>query len=240
MFIPGWIQDYMETSDEVKRYKAFYSDKEGRKLVDKYLSTGRETYPTYIAEVQGMADGSEVKFEDLFLLQISSELKFCHLKEGQIEKEDIANAGKGCTDVLVNGKRCRMIGHNDDWTADVSSRVYIVHVTIADENERVIEQFVSFSYPGYLTGFCFGMNKSLVISLNSLSPKTANRSGVPVAILLRSLLACSSIEECTSAMECKPCGSAYGMNINIATVHGKEMCSMEVYPQQVMMRSSYS
>ena len=192
----------METSEEVQSFKEFYRDGEGRKIVDKYMSTGREMYPVYMAEIQGMADGSGVKFEDLFLLQISSELQFCHLNEGLIKKEDIGNDGKGCTDVLVNGKQCRLIGHNDDWTADVSSRVYIVHVTIADENERVIEQFVSFSYPGYLTGFCFGMNKSLVITLNSLSPKRANKNGVPIAILLRSLLACGSIDDCMSAMEC--------------------------------------
>ncbi|XP_045171347.2 uncharacterized protein LOC123533662 [Mercenaria mercenaria] len=228
----GWIRDYMNTSNDVKQYKRFYNNSEGRKLIEQYMSTGRKSHPNIMSEIQGMADGAEVKFEELFLLQISSEIEFCHMNEVFIEGTGTEHDGKGCTDVLVNRKQCRIIGHNDDWTEDVYSRVYIVHVTIADEKERVIEQFVSFSYPGYLTGFCFGMNKSLVISLNSLSPKKANRTGVPLAILLRSLLACNTIEECSSAMESKPYGCAYGQGINIAAINGTDMCSMEVYPLQ--------
>ncbi|XP_045173400.2 uncharacterized protein LOC123534965 [Mercenaria mercenaria] len=228
----GWIQDYIDTSNEFKQYRTFYNGKEGQRIVDQYMSTARTSHSNIMSEIQGMADGAEVKFEELFLVQISSELKFCHLEEMFRRTDEKENGEKGCTDVLVNRKQCRIIGHNDDWTEDVSSCVCIVHVTIADEKERVIEQFVSFNHPAYLNGFCCGMNKSLVISLNSLLPKKANRTGVPLAILLRSLLACNTIEECSSAMESKPYGCAYGQGINIAAINGTDMCSMEVYPLQ--------
>jgi isopenicillin-N N-acyltransferase-like protein len=234
-FLSGWIKDYLDTSNDVMQYKKFYSCDEGRQIVQQYLSTSRKHYPNIMSEIQGMADGAAVNFEDLFLLQLSSEIEFCHLNEilGDQESNQVE---KGCTDVLVNRKQCRVIGHNDDWTNDVSSRVYIVHVTILDETDHVTEQFVSFSYPGYLTGFCFGMNQSLVISLNSLSPKRANKMGVPLAILLRSLFAYNSIDECYNVMESKPYGCAYGMTINIASINGTEMCSMEIYPQEVRVR----
>lgn len=227
----GWIEDYMATSDDVKQLRMFYGVAKGRKFVENYMMTAKKSHPNIVSEIQGMADGANIKFEELFLLQVASEIQFCHIDEVLGEKLNTAGEGKGCTDVLVNRKHGRFIGHNDDWTEDVSPRVYIVHVTIADERDHVTEQFVSYCYPGYLAGFCFGMNKSLVISLNSLSPRSADPTGVPVMILLRSLFACSSIEECVSTMKNKPYGCAYGMNINIACINGPDMCSVEIYPK---------
>lgn len=220
----------MTTSKDVRLLRKFYASHEGKPLVEKYLSTAQATMPNIVSEIRGLAEGSGQQFMDIFLLQIASEVMFCHAADERETNLD-GKVDKGCTDILVNGKYCRLIGHNDDWSDEVASLVSIVHVTITDDDVR--EKFVSYVYPGYLPGFCYGMNKDLVITLNSLHPREANTRGVPLLILLRSLLSCRTIEECKATLTCHPTGCAYGMNIDIASIHGNEMCSVEVYTDQV-------
>lgn len=239
MFVPDWITDYLQSSDDVITLRDFYATESGQSIVHNYLKTAEKFYPKIVSEIRGLADGAGQKFIDIFMLQIVSEITFCHIHEVKSHQEsDLTSRhkaeNKGCTDILVNTATCRVIGHNDDWTDDVAAFVCIVHVTI--DNGDDIEQFVSYMYPGYIPGFCFGMNKNLVISLNSLSPREANGNGVPLLILLRSLFNCSSIEECIDRMKCDPVGCAYGMNINIAAINSSEMCSMEVYTEKVLAR----
>lgn len=202
--------------------------------MNQYLANAEKYHPRIVSEIRGLADGAGQDFMDIFLLQIVSEITLCHVTEigGSIPNAlDQPPQPKGCTDVLLNAKTCRVIGHNEDWTPEMEPYVCLVHVTI--DGDGVKEQFVSFLYPGFLPGFCFSMNKDLVITLDSLLPKQSNLNGVPLMVLLRSLLSCSTIQECKEQMECKPVGSAYGMAINIAAIHGEDMCSMEVYPEEV-------
>ena len=189
-----------------------------------------------MTEIRGIPDGSDQTFVNIFLLQLASEIRLSHQHEISGIKVKPPKEDKGCTDILINTEGLRMTAHNDDWSHEVSDRVYISHVTIVNKggNEATLqEQFLAYMYPGYLSGFCFGMNKDLVFSLNTVRPVTANRKGVPLAILLRKLLSCKSIQECTTMMENKPLGCAYGMNINIAHIDGESMCSLEVYPEEV-------
>lgn len=228
----GWIQDYLKVSTDVKKFRDFYATSEGKALTAGYLATAKSCYPQIMSEMQGMAKGSETTFEDIFLLQLASEILFCHYDEVVKKLPSSANEGRGCTDVLMNRKNARIIGHNDDWVKDVAEKVFLSHVTITTDDGNIVEQFVTYCYPGYLAGFCFSMNRNLVITLNSLSPKTANTKSVPVSILMRALLAQNTIEKCVAVMENKPLGSAYGMCIDIASIDGTEMCSMEVYTNE--------
>lgn len=220
----------MATSKDVRLFRNYYATDDGKLIVEKYLTTAQTVKPDIVSEIRGIAEGSGHQFMDMFLLQIASEVLFCHAANARDSKLG-EKVDKGCTDVLINGKQCRLIGHNDDWSDEVASRVSIVHVTITNDDVR--EKFVSYVYPGYLPGFCFGMNKDLVITLNSLHPRDANTDGVPLLILLRSLLSCRTIDECRAAMTCQPTGCAYGMNIDIAAIHGSDMCSIEVYTDKV-------
>ncbi|KAL4218305.1 hypothetical protein ACF0H5_023041 [Mactra antiquata] len=225
-----WIKEYLETSNDVERYRNFYDTEHGRAIVNTYMQNGSRSHPNIMSEISGLANGVGASFEDMFLLQIASELDFCHLRQISKPKDDDDVIPKGCTDVLVNLKDYRIMGHNDDWTEDVAARVYIVHVTIENQNGGVKEQFVSYCYPGYLPGFCFGMNESLVVTLNTVCPREANEYGTPLLICLRSLLGCSTVEECVSTMKNEPYGCSYGMNINVGSINSSDMCSMEVSP----------
>lgn len=228
----GWIQDFLNVSEEVKLFREFYSNSKGKTITEGYLDVAKKSHPKIVSEIQGIADGAEVSFNDVFLLQISSEILFCHSKEILKKPPNPSHEGLGCTDVLVNRTKARIIGHNDDWHRDVVDRVFMVHVTITDDKDNVVEQFISFSYPGFLAGFCFGMNKSLVITHNTLIPKEANTNAVPMAILIRSLYAYTSVQDVINAMENKPFGCAYATATHIASIESTEMCSLELHPIQ--------
>ncbi|KAL4219747.1 hypothetical protein ACF0H5_020161 [Mactra antiquata] len=228
----SWINEYCDTSNDLKRFREFYQHEEGKNIVDTYINTSNKSHPGIMSEIRGMADGAGLKFVDIFLLQIASELDFYHIEEIAAGVVDGSKISKGCTDVLVNRKKSRVIGHNEDWTDEVSAYVYIVHVTLTDGNGSEMEQFVSYCNPGYLPGFCYGMNKSLVITLNSLHPNDVNRNSTPLLICLRSLFKCHTIDDCLKTMKNGSYGCAFGMNINIAEINNTSMCSIEVYPDK--------
>ncbi|KAH3894028.1 uncharacterized protein LOC127861692 isoform X3 [Dreissena polymorpha] len=222
----AWIQEYVNGSNQVKAVKDFYAVSKGKDIVSQYMRTSEEYFPDIVEEIRGIATGCCLEFIDIFLLQLMSEIEFCHTI--QLENEKLKSSGKGCTGILLNTQQCRIIAHNDDWHPDVVDKVAIVHVTI-DGPEAIKEQFVSYVYPGFLPGFGFQMNKHLAITLNSLNPAVANTSGVPLVILLRSLLRCKTIDECTTVLDFKPVGCSYGMTINIAEISSNRMSSVEIY-----------
>lgn len=232
----GWIREYLNHSDDVSYFRQFNSTDSGRQLVQDYLATSERSHPHLVAEIRGIASGADACFDDIFLLQLASEIIWCHGPEILGFNLYESNSTRGCTDLLLNGAPIRAIGHNEDWASNVASSSYIVHVTLErvtdTGSKQILEQYLSFMYPGFMAGFGFGMNKDLVISLNSLKSLTANKSSVPLSILLRSLLSCKSIAECVVMMQNKPLGCAYGMNINIGAIHTTEMCSLEVYPDK--------
>lgn len=229
----GWINEYLKQSDDVSYFRKFSRTDTGQQLIQNYLTTAERSHPHFVAEIRGIANGADASFDDIFLLQLASEIIYCHGPDVLGFNLNQKNSSKGCTDLLLNGTSLRAIGHNEDWASDVASCSYIVHVTLeSEESTHILEQYLSFMYPGFLPGFAFGMNKDLVISLNSLKPLTANKSSVPLSILLRSLLSCKSIAECVATMQNKPVGCAFGMNINIGAIHTTEMCSLEVHPDK--------
>ncbi|XP_052797741.1 uncharacterized protein LOC128229887 isoform X2 [Mya arenaria] len=226
----GFINDYMSDSKEVKMYRKFFNDPRGKPIVEQYLETSEKYHPDIMSEIRGIADGSGESFVDIFMLQLASEISMCHYDVLFPSEADSHSTPKGCTDVLVNRQSCRVIGHNEDWAFEVSSRVGIVHVTITGHGEtKPMEQFLSYVFPGYLSGLTFGMNKHLVLTLNSLAPTQANVRGVPLQIVVRNLLTCDSISACVEMMASRPVGCGFGMNINIAEINTDKMCSVEVY-----------
>ena len=52
----------------------FYATKAGRAYYDTYFKTANDTFPGYVAEIQGMADGAGMPFDHLFLNNIGHEM----------------------------------------------------------------------------------------------------------------------------------------------------------------------
>ncbi|KAL4229877.1 hypothetical protein ACF0H5_010268 [Mactra antiquata] len=221
--------------------KNFYNSENGKAIFDEYVTKTTEAFPDIVDEIRGMADGSEMSFDQLFLNSILSEVTLTTISK---KEKEIA----GCTDILVNTDQCKLVGHNEDWDSHVSGHAFLIDVEV-DKDERKIaddidesniretlckrdERFVGFVFPGELVGSTFAMNKHFAFTINTLVPRRFNQGSVILFVLLRALLKCETISECVEVMKCEPYGCSYGININVASLNTSDMWSIEVYPDQ--------
>ncbi|XP_045205518.2 uncharacterized protein LOC123557848 [Mercenaria mercenaria] len=240
-----FIQEHVTTKTAELLY-SFYKTEEGRKLYNAAVETTERCYPHIVEEIKGMAEGSDVSFERLFLQDMVSEILLHHSNKSNEKEVGHDSEIAGCTDIMVNTSDCRVLAHNEDWGTEVENRMYMVDVdldksalcevniknqeTINQVTARRNERYLACIFPGYLAGNTFYVNKTFAVSINSLVPKKVNHGAVPVDILLRALIGCESIEECVAVMKNDPVGCSYGININIASRKSDDMWTLEVYP----------
>ena len=227
--INDWFKDPVGPIDF---FRKFYKDEDGNRVVKQYLETTEKTFPQYVREMRGISDGSGADFEDIFLVNLLSEICFAHKditdRIGNLYPDDEPQKEvAGCTDIYVNRNGMRLIGHNEDGEPGSECYNYLAAITIIEEN-KVQEQFITYMYAGMIPGFSFNATRDFVITCNSLVPKACNHAGVPSAIVIRKILACESIEEISAVVKCDPYGGAYGFNLNIASIKSTDMWSMEV------------
>lgn len=71
-----------------------------------------------------------------------------------------------------------IIGHSEDAFPQCYGRTFIVQAEIVDENGKVVEQFASVAYPGYLPGYTMGFNEhGMMHSINTINPQHRNPKG---------------------------------------------------------------
>src|SRR5258706_6490051 len=92
-----------------------------------YLVPSRAVYPQYIEELEGIAEGAEVSFEDIFVSMCEE------LWEVPIIQ--------GCTDMAARGNATldgtTLIAHTNDLFASAESRLVILKIQAGDEPEII-------------------------------------------------------------------------------------------------------
>jgi len=188
------------------------------------LNLCREKFSNYVTEIEGMADGAEVPFFKLFLLNISSIMA---------EHCPTADLGAtGCTSIICNKEKL-ILGHSEDADKEILNNIYIVEAEILDENGHIIEEFTSFSYAGHLMGYTMGFNnKGMVHSVNTIFPKVFT-SGTPRAFVARALLPVSQLDEALEILRDSGKGISDGFSLNIyfdKKVEGPKFYNIEIGP----------
>ena len=91
-------------------------DPENQVMVEDFRRATQTAFPEYWEELEGMAEGSGLKVEDLFLSNLRGEV--------QQFSDAMTTPLKSCTDVFVDarihagGEGFVGYGHNDDWGMD--------------------------------------------------------------------------------------------------------------------------
>ena len=84
----------------------------------KYLPFAEESTPQYVDEMRGIAEGAEVSFDDILVLNC-------------IEAITSDALHLGCTSLAmgpeVTATGSMLLGHNEDWIPEDLHHVYIVH-----------------------------------------------------------------------------------------------------------------
>ena len=175
----------------------------------KYLPFAEESVPQYVEELQGMAEGAGIDFNDLLVLNCMEALT-----------EDALH--RGCTSLAVapevTADGTLLVGHNEDWLPDDFETVYLVHARPANE-----PAYLAITYGGLLPNIGFNA-RGIAQCCDSVYPNDA-RIGVPRIFVSRAVLAARTLDEAIRAALNRRRAAGY----NHLIVHASgEMYNVEV------------
>jgi len=140
----------------------------------KYVPFAQERYPQYVEELMGIAEGADVTFEDLAVLNAMEAVTMdaLHLTR--------------CTSMAVNDDRTAdghvLMAHNEDWVPEDEDDVFIIHATPKNE-----PPFLAMTYGGLLPNI--GFNAYGVAQLCDSVYPNDSRIGTPRVVVSRAVLA---------------------------------------------------
>jgi isopenicillin-N N-acyltransferase-like protein len=147
-----------------------------------YLAFSRAAYPQYVEELEGIAEGANVSFDELFV-------EMC---EELWEKA----AWRGCTDLVARGRATAdgstLVAHTNDLSPEVEEDLVILRVRAGDEPE-----FLGVSVGG--AGYSAGFNAAGISMTGNQVSSNDIRPGVPRLLIVRAILAAQRLEEAMNA-----------------------------------------
>ena len=143
----------------------------------KYIPFAEERYPEYVDEMRGIAEGADVKFDDIAVLNVM---------EGVVS--DALHLTK-CTSFAVNQERTEnglvLVAHNEDWVPEDEQDVFLIHAR--PDNEPA---FLAMTYGALLPNI--GMNAEGIAQCCDSVTSIDKRIGIPRIIVSRAVLAARS------------------------------------------------
>ena len=191
----------------------FHRTAEGQQRFDQFLTLNRERYPTYITELEGLAQGAQRPFEELLLLNLRGEYRdFFHDFHPH-----------GCCDCAIVTDQVALIGHNEDAAPEFAGHMYLVQATIDDK-----PMITALSYPGFVWGNAFGFNaQGICFSVDNVRP-LQGPPGLARHFVARSLLDATTIDEAIE--RATVAGQASGFHYTIGSVRERRVVSVETSP----------
>lgn len=167
----------------------------------------RAALPEIAAEVEGLAEGLGLPFDQVFAWMARGDLR--------------PDVPEGCTTVMLPGFGGeRVIGHNEDGGPEELSACGLALV----KPEHTVD-FAAFFYPGSLPGGSFGMNaEGLVVTVNNV--RAARKGdGVPRNLVGRAMMACRTLDQAVRLIEALP--RAGGFHFALAQAGDPRLLSVE-------------
>jgi len=139
----------------------------------KYLPFAEERYPQYVDELRGIAEGANILFDDIVVLNAMEAVTMdaLHLTR--------------CTSFAVNEQRTAdghvLVAHNEDWIPEDEDDVYVILAKPRNE-----PPFLAMTYGGLLPNVGFNAN-GIAQLIDSVYP-TDSRIGIPRLVVARAVL----------------------------------------------------
>jgi isopenicillin-N N-acyltransferase-like protein len=172
-----------------------------------FLAPSREIYPKYIEELEGVAEGAEVSFEDIFVSMCEE------LWEVPIIQ--------GCTDMAARGSATldgtTLIAHTNDLSAESESRLVILKIQAGDEPEIIAVS------PGGVA-ISAGYNAAKISLTGNQLDSNDVRPGVPRLLVVRAILGSRTLSEAMTHCLLPQRASSYN---NVVADASGEVYSME-------------
>jgi len=175
------------------------------------LVHSRAVYPQYVEELEGIAKGAGVSFEEVFL-EMCEELWDTAAGRG---------GAKGCTDFAARGRAvtdgATLLAHTNDLPPEAEKDLVILRIKAGDEPE-----FLGVSVGGL--GFSAGFNAAGISMTGNEVTCNDIRLGVPRLLIVRAILAARRLGEAMDACLLPQRASNYN---NIIGDANGEIFSME-------------
>jgi isopenicillin-N N-acyltransferase-like protein len=144
-----------------------------------YLTHSRAVYPRYIEELEGIAEGAGVSFDEVFV-------SMCE------ELWEPAAWVKGCTDMAARGRATldgsTLVAHTNDLSPDAESRLVILKIQAGDEPE-----FIGVSPGG--VAISAGFNAAGISLTGNQLNNNDIRPGVPRLLVARAIMGSRTLSE---------------------------------------------
>lgn len=140
----------------------------------KYMPFAQERYPQYVEEMIGIAEGANVPFDDVAVINALEAVTM-----------DALHLSK-CTTLAVNETRTInghvLAAHNEDWLPEDEPDVYLIHATPLEE-----PPYLAMTYGALLPNIGFNAN-GIAQCCDSVHPDDC-RIGIPRVLVSRAVLA---------------------------------------------------
>jgi len=186
--------------------------------LDQLIAAARRTFPQYVRELEGMADGMGITFARAFLWNCRGDLHW----PDDISPAVAAGLGEGCTSLIIpaNDEQPAVIAHNEDGSADYHEHCYWVSVK-PDKGPT----FESFLYPGMIPGHTMATNGAgIVQTINNIRVHDLG-PGLPRHFVCRAVLDCTTMDEALELL--KRTDRAAGFHHNLGSAREGRLVSVE-------------
>ncbi|XP_026741591.1 uncharacterized protein LOC113503716 isoform X2 [Trichoplusia ni] len=234
------IKSFLSSYENLRDFEKEYKTDAGRNAYDKTLANMKKKYPYYVKEIQGVADGANVPFYQLFLLQMDDLIGT--VNDNHIPRNDTG----GCSSIAIKNPSNTLLGHTEDAFGETLNHFYIMtaHIIPAKEDRdhgAVEERFSSLCYAGHMPGYTMGYNENgLVFSINTLSPLVLKPGNTPRTFITRAMLSAKNFSDAERILRDEGLGIGNGFSVNMiwTTSWGhREVYNVEVSPDLKADRS---
>lgn len=219
------IKSFLQLSQPLNEvYLPLYATEEGKTAYNETLESVKQSFPQYIRELQGVADGAQVEFHKLFLLHMD-DITPQSIKHKN-EVNDVKNIKDikepiGCSTIMLNTEDAKVLAHTEDALTETLNHYYFVVAHIKEDTPQgkynvEEERFMSLCYAGHLPGYTMNYNHhGLVFSINTLSAEYLRSGKTPRHFITRSLLSADNFEMAHTILKDSGVGAGDGCSINM-------------------------
>ncbi|GLD92396.1 hypothetical protein PINS_up000929 [Pythium insidiosum] len=196
----------------------------GRAIYDAFLQRHEQVFPEYVKELRGIAQGSGVPFETIFVQNLSEEF------DDAVPADFTLGVGQShlktlrCSDVVLVGgpDALRIVAHNEDSGASDLNHTAIVTAKIGSS-----PRFVAYTYLGDLPTGAFGFNdKGIGFTLNFVQPTETETGGLGRGFISRDLLMAENADDALRRITVP--GQASGHNYQLMDFQQGRIWNVEV------------
>ncbi|KIX08468.1 uncharacterized protein Z518_03124 [Rhinocladiella mackenziei CBS 650.93] len=172
-----------------------YSWPEVRDVATKFLPFLQKSFPDYVNEMKGVAEGAGVMFDTILAMNARTEIAYGIVNDG-------------CTALAVRTQEHTFLGQNWDWKSGQSPNMLTLH--IEQPGKPTIHMITEAGIIGKIGLNSYGVG----VTLNAVGAKGIHFGKIPCHLALRTVLNCTSREAAEKTL--RKFGVASACHITIA------------------------